>query len=58
MSNKMNLEEAANLVIELATQCVLDDAIIADDPHLEEVQKRQGDAIALVDRYFYDHFSE
>jgi hypothetical protein len=47
-----------NLVIELATQCVLDDAIIANDPHLEEVQKRQGDAIAVVDRYFYDHFSK
>ena len=25
---------------------------------LEEVQKRQGDAIAVVDRYFYDHFSK
>jgi len=58
MSNKMNLEEAANLVIELATQSALDDAIIANDPHLEEVQKRQGDAIAVVDRYFYDHFSK
>ena len=52
MSNKMNLEEAVNLVIELATDNVLDDSIIANDPHLSDEQARQKTAIATVEDFF------
>jgi len=52
MSDFMKLDEAIEIVMELATDNVLDDGIIANDPHLEEEQARQETAIATVEDFF------
>lgn len=52
MSDFMKLEEAVEIVMELATDNVLDDSIIANDPHLSDEQARQKTAIATVEDFF------
>ena len=40
MMEFMKLEEAVDIVMKLATENVLDDGIIANDPHLLDEQAR------------------
>ena len=55
MSDFMKLEEAVEIVMELATDNVLDDSIIANDPHLSDEQARQKTAIATVEDFFVNN---
>lgn len=55
MSNFMKLEEAIEIVLELAADNVLDDSIIANDPHLSDEQARQKTAIATVEDFFVNN---
>lgn len=61
MSNFMKLEEAIEIALELATDNVLDDSIIAmnyNDPILLEEQARQKTAIATVEDFFVNNVFE
>ena len=58
MSDFMKLDEAIEIVMELATDNVLDDGIIANNPHLEEEQARQETAIATVEDFFVNNVFE
>tara|TARA_Y100001934_G_C12240343_1_gene719974 strand:+ start:206 stop:397 length:192 start_codon:yes stop_codon:yes gene_type:complete len=58
MSDFMKLEEAVDIVMELATDNVLDDSIIANDPHLSDEQARQQTAIATVEDFFVNNVFE
>ena len=55
MMTFMRLEEAIEIVMELATDSVLDDGIIANDPHLADEKTRQETAIATVEDFFVNH---
>ena len=55
MSDFMKLDEAIEIVMELATDSVLDDSIIANDPHLSDEQARQETAIATVEDFFVNN---
>ena len=55
MSNFMKLEEAIEIVLELTADNVLDDSIIANDPHLSDEQARQKTAIATVEDFFVNN---
>lgn len=52
MSDFMKLDEAIEIVLELATDNVLDEFILENDPHLKEEQARQETAIATVEDFF------
>jgi len=58
MSDFMKLDEAIEIVMELATDSVLDDGIIANDPHLLDEQARQETAIATVEDFFVNNVFE
>jgi|TARA_R110002126_G_scaffold125243_1_gene267492 hypothetical protein len=58
MSDFMKLDEAIEIVMELATDSVLDDGIIANDPHLSDEQARQETAIATVEDFFVNNVFE
>jgi len=58
MSDFMKLDEAVEIVMELATDNVLDDSIIANDPHLSDEQARQETAIATVEDFFVNNVFE
>jgi len=58
MMTFMRLEEAIEIVMELATDSVLDDGIIANDPHLSDEQARQKTAIATVEDFFVNNVFE
>ena len=47
----MELNEALELVLELADANTLDDCIVGNDPHLEEMQKEQDVAIERVGKF-------
>ena len=47
----MELNEALELVLELADANTLDDCIVGNDPHLEETQKEQDAAIERVGKF-------
>jgi len=48
----MTLEEAADIVLQLAQENVLSDDDVMNDPDLQEQQERQQDAVNVV----HDHF--
>ena len=54
----MELKEAVDIVMELATDNVLDDSIIANDPHLSDEKTRQETAIATVEDFFVNNVAE
>jgi hypothetical protein len=58
MMTFMKLDEAIEIVLELATDNVLDDGIIANDPHLSDEQARQETAIATVEDFFVNNVFE
>ena len=58
MSDFMKLEEAVDIVMKLATDNILDDSIIANDPHLSDEQARQETAIATVEDFFVNNVFE
>jgi len=47
----MELNEALELVLELADANTLDDFTVGLDPHLEETQKEQDAAITRVSKF-------
>ena len=54
----MKLEDAVDIVMELATGNVLGDDIIANDPHLLDEQARQETAIATVEDFLVNNVFE
>lgn len=58
MSKFMKLDEAIGIVLELASDNVLDDGIIANDPHLSDEQACQETAIATVEDFFVNNVFE
>jgi hypothetical protein len=58
MMEFIKLEEAVDIVMKLATENVLDDGIIANDPHLLDEQARQETAIATVEDFFVNNVFE
>ena len=53
----MELNDALELVLELAGANTIDDFTVGNDPHLEETQKEQDAAIERVGK-FLQHRSE
>lgn len=58
MSDLMKLDEAIEIVLELATDNVLGDDIIANDPHLKEEQAKQETAVSVVGIAWLNHVFE
>jgi hypothetical protein len=54
----MKLEEAVDIVMELATESVIGDEIIANDTHLADEKIRQETAIATVEDFFVNNLLE
>jgi hypothetical protein len=51
----MRIEEAIEIVIELATSAVIDDDVLVNDPHLADEQAEQTKAINTVEDFFVNN---
>ena len=54
----MKLEEAVDIVMELATESVIGDGILVNDTHLADEKIRQETAIATVEDFFVNNLLE
>jgi hypothetical protein len=52
MEKAMILEEAIEIVIALASESVIGDDLLANDPHLESERDNQQEAINTVEDFF------
>jgi len=51
----MTLEDAIETVLEMATESVVDDSVLINDPHLESLQRQQLESIRTVEDFFVNN---